>query len=91
VTETELKKAQEEQQRAAEVLMQKTQALVSIAAEQKSAAEAELAEATKKKQEIDAQVTAIQEKLKRINEQATPRDTAEIILSEPVNVRVLAP
>jgi chromosome segregation ATPase len=91
VTENELKKAQEEQQRAAEVLMQKTQALVSIAAEQKSAAEAELAEATKKKQEIDAQVTAIQEKLKRINEQATPRDTAEIILSEPVNVRVLAP
>jgi chromosome segregation ATPase len=91
VTENELKKAQEEQQRAAEVLMQKTQALASIAAEQKTTAEAELAEATKKKQEIDAQVTAIQEKLKRINEQATPRDTAEIILSEPVNVRVLAP
>jgi chromosome segregation ATPase len=91
VTENELKKAQEEQQRAAEVLMQKTQALASIAAEQKSAVEAELAEATKKKQEIDAQVTAVQEKLKRINEQATPRDTAEIILSEPVNVRVLAP
>jgi hypothetical protein len=91
VTENELKKAQEEQQRAVEVLMQKTQALASIAAEQKTAAEAELAEATKKKQEIDVQVTAIQEKLKRINEQATPRDTAEIILSEPVNVRVLAP
>jgi chromosome segregation ATPase len=91
VTENELKKAQEEQQRAAEVLMQKTQVLASIAAERKSAAEAELAEATKNKQEIDAQVTAIQEKLKRINEQATPRDTAEIILSEPVNVRVLAP
>ena len=91
MTENELKKAQEEQQRAAEVLMQKTQALASIAAEQKTTAEAELAEATKKKQEIDAQVTAVQEKLKRINEQATPRDTAEIILSEPVNVRVLAP
>ncbi len=91
VTENELKKAQEEQQRAAEVLTQKTQALASIAAEQKSAAEAELAEATKKKQEVDAQVTAVQEKLKRINEQATPRDTAEIIISEPVNVRVLAP
>ncbi|MCY3005341.1 MAG: serine protease [Planctomycetota bacterium] len=91
LTENELKKAQEEQQKAIDVLTQKTQALASIAAEQKAAAEAELADATKIKQEADALVTAAQEKLKRIHEQATPRDTAEIIISEPVNLRILAP
>jgi len=91
LTENELKKAQEEQQKATDVLTQKTQALASIAAEQKAAAEAELADATKKKQEADALVIAAQEKLKRIHEQATPRDTAEIIISEPVNLRILAP
>jgi hypothetical protein len=90
LAENELKKAQEQQQKATEILMQKTQALSSIAAEQKAAAEAEVAEATKQKQLADTQVTAAAEKLKQINQQASPRDTAEIIITEPVSIRILA-
>ncbi|MFM8187523.1 MAG: serine protease [Pirellula sp.] len=90
LAENELKKAQEQQQKATEILMQKTQALSSIAAEQKAAAEAEVAEATKQKQLADSQVTAATEKLKQINQQASPRDTAEIIITEPVSIRILA-
>jgi hypothetical protein len=91
LVEKELKTAQEQQQKAIEQVMQKTQAVASAAVEQKAAAEAELADANKKKQEADALVTAAQEKLKRTNEQASPRDTAEIIITEPVSIRVLAP
>jgi hypothetical protein len=91
LVEKELKTAQEQQQKAIELVMQKTQAVASAAVEQKAAAEAELADANKKKQEADALVTAAQEKLKRTNEQASPRDTAEIIITEPVSIRVLAP
>jgi hypothetical protein len=90
LAENELKKAQEQQQKATEILMQKTQALSSIAAEQKADAEAEVAEATKQKQLADAQVTAATEKLKQINQQASPRDTAEIIITEPISIRILA-
>jgi hypothetical protein len=89
--ENQLKKAQEDQQKATELLAQKTQAVASAAAEQKATLEAELADATKQKQQADAQVTAAQEKLKRINEQASPRDTAEIIITQPVTLRILAP
>jgi len=91
LVEKELKTAQEQQQKAIEQVMQKTQAVASAAVEQKAAADAELADANKKKQEADALVTAAQEKLKRTNEQASPRDTAEIIITEPVSIRVLAP
>lgn len=91
LVENELKKAQEEQQKANEILTQKTQAVGSAAAETKAAAEAELADATKKKQQADALVTATQEKLKRTSEQANPRDTAEIVITEPVTLRVAAP
>ena len=91
LVEKELKTAQEQQQKAIEQVMQKTQAVASAAVEQKAAADAELADAIKKKQEADALVTAAQEKLKRTNEQASPRDTAEIIITEPVSIRVLAP
>jgi hypothetical protein len=89
--ENQLKKAQEDQQKATELLAQKTQAVASAAAEQKATLEAELADAAKQKQQADAQVTAVQEKLKRINEQASPRDTAEIIITQPVTLRILAP
>lgn len=89
--ENQLKKAQDDQQKATELLAQKTQAVASAAAEQKATLEAELADAAKQKQQADAQVTAVQEKLKRINEQASPRDTAEIIITQPVTLRILAP
>ena len=91
LAENELKKAQEQQQKAMENLAQRTQAVASAAAEQKAAAEAELADANKKKQEFDALVQTAQENLKRTNQQASPRDTAEIIISEPVAIRILAP
>ncbi|MFM8217209.1 MAG: hypothetical protein ACKN82_21545, partial [Pirellula sp.] len=91
LVEKELKAAQEQQQKASELVTQKTQTVASAAAEQKAAAEAELADANKKKQEADALVTATQEKLKRSNEQASPRDTAEIIITEPVSIRIQAP
>ena len=91
LAENELKKAQEQQQKAMENLAQRTQAVASAAAEQKAAAEAELADANKKKQESDALVQTAQENLKRTNQQASPRDTAEIIISEPVAIRILAP
>ncbi len=32
-----------------------------------------------------------QVEIARLNEQASPRDTAEIIITEPVSIRVLAP
>lgn len=91
LVEKELKTAQEQQQQAIELVTQKTQGVASAAAEQKASAETELADANKKKQEADALVTATQEKLKRTNEQASPRDTAEIIITEPVSIRIQAP
>jgi hypothetical protein len=65
------------------------QAAASAAAESKSAADQRVAELTSQKQTADAAVAAAAAKLKSVTEQSAPRDTAEIVVSEPVTIRIL--
>ena len=58
------------------------------ASEIKAAADAAVAEATTKKQAADAALTAAAAKLKAVTDHAAPRDTADIVLSEPIAIRV---
>ena len=54
----------------------------------KATADAAVAEATAKKQTADAAVAAAAAKLKAATDRATPTDTADIVLSEPIAIRV---
>jgi hypothetical protein len=58
------------------------------ASETNAAADAGVAEATAKKQTADAAVAAAVAKLKAATDRATPTDTADIVLSEPIAIRV---
>ena len=58
------------------------------ASDSKAAADAAVAEATAKKQTTEAAVVAAAAKLKAATDQAMPRDTADIVLSEPIAIRV---
>lgn len=69
-------------------LQQRTDEAAAAASENKASADAAVAEATTKKQAADAALTAAVAKLKAATDQAMPRDTAEIILSEPIAIRV---
>ncbi|MFN7731315.1 MAG: serine protease [Pirellula sp.] len=82
-------KAQEELQRLNESLQQAMQAAASAAAESKSAADQRVAELTSRKQTAEAAVAAAAAKLKSVTEQSAPRDTAEMVVSEPVTIRIL--
>lgn len=58
------------------------------AAEKKAGAEQALAEAKSKHQAATAAVTAAQQQLKVATERATPRDTVDIVVSEPIAIHV---
>jgi hypothetical protein len=57
-------------------------------AEKQGEAGKALTDATAKKQAADAGVVATAARLKAAIEQATPRDTVDIVLSEPIAIRV---
>ncbi len=89
LAETQVRKAEEALQKLIEELAQKTQQAAGAAVEQKAAADAEVAEWMKRKMEAEKVVASSKEQLKQAQSKAEPRDTAEIIVSEPVTVRVL--
>lgn len=82
------KSAEEAVASATAELEQRTNEAAAAASETKAVADAAVAEATTKKQAADAALTAAAAKLKAATDQATPRDTADIILSEPIAIRV---
>jgi hypothetical protein len=65
-----------------------TEEAAAVTPEKKADADAAIAEATVRKQSADAAVTAAAAALKAATDAATPRDTADIVLSEPVAIKV---
>jgi HSP90 family molecular chaperone len=87
--QSQLDKAELALKNITEELAQKTQQASNAPAEQKAAADAAVAECLAKKMAADTLVAAAKETLKQAQARAEPRDTAEIIVSEPITVRVL--
>jgi len=87
--ESESKTAVEQAAAAAEELKKQMELAASLPVEKKSEADQKIAELTAKKQAADAAVTASAAKLKATTDAAAPRDTAEIVISEPIHIRVL--
>ena len=88
VAEAAQKKATEEAALATAEVERLTAEAAAAASETKAAADAAVAEATAKKQATDAAVAAAAAKLKAATDQAAPKDTADIVLSEPIAIRV---
>ena len=88
VAEAAQKKATEEAAVATAEVERLTAEAAAAASETKAAADAGVAEATAKKQTADAAVAAAVAKLKAATDRATPTDTADIVLSEPIAIRV---
>ena len=82
------KKATEEAAVATAEVERLTAEAAAAASDTKAAADAAVAEATAKKQTTDAAVAAAGAKLKLATDLAAPRDTADIVLSEPIAIRV---
>ncbi len=87
-TETAHKAAEELAASATAELQKRTDEATVAASENKAAVDAAVAEATVKKQTADAALTAAAAKLKAATDQAMPKDTADIVLSEPIAIRV---
>jgi len=87
--ESESKTAVEQAAAAADELKKQMELAASLPVEKKSEADQKIAELTAKKQAADTAVTASAAKLKATTDAATPRDTAEIVISEPIHIRVL--
>jgi hypothetical protein len=68
-----------------------TEEAAAAASEKKAEADKAVADTTAKKQAADAAVTAAAAKVKAATDLATPKDTVDIILSEPIAIRVKAP
>jgi len=88
LAENEVKKAEAETKRISEELAQQTQALASSPVEKKTEVEQAIAALNGQKQAADATLAAANATLKNVTSQATPRDTAEIVISEPITIRV---
>jgi len=86
--ETVHKAAEEGVALATTELQKRTDEAASAASDSKAAADAAVAEATTKKQAADTALTAAAAKLKTVTDQAAPKDTADIVLSEPIAIRV---
>jgi hypothetical protein len=82
------KLAQDQAAASAAEVQRLTSDLAAAPAESKDAATKALAEATAKKQAAEAAVTAAAAKLKAATDQAAPRDTADIVVSQPIAIRV---
>jgi hypothetical protein len=82
------KKAVDEAAMATAEVERLTQEAAGVETEKKADADKAVADATAKKQAADAAVTAAAAKLKAVTDQATPKDTVDIILSEPIAIKV---
>ena len=91
VAEMAHQKAVDEAAVAAAELQKLTDAATAAASETKVDADKAVADATTKKQMLDAAVTAAAASLKSITDLAAPKDTVDIILSEPIAIKVIAP
>ncbi len=91
VAEMAHQKAVDEATVAATELQKLTDAATAAASETKVDADKAVADATTKKQMLDAAVTAAAASLKSITDLAAPKDTVDIILSEPIAIKVIAP
>jgi hypothetical protein len=89
LAENDVRKAEAEVKRISEELAQQTQALASSPVEKKSEVEQVIASLNMQKQTADAAFNAASNHLKNVTAQAAPRDTAEIVISEPITIRVL--
>lgn len=87
--EVEVKQSEAAVNMLAEELKKQQDALASAAAENKATLEQQIAELNGKKQMADAALQAANNKLKAATDRAAPRDTAEIVISEPISIRVL--
>ena len=87
--ESDSKTAVEQAANAAEELKKQMELAASLPVEKKSEADQKIAELTTAKQAADVAVTAAAAKLKAATDAAAPRDTAEIVISEPIHIRVL--
>lgn len=86
--EAELAKAKENAAAISAEVAQLTTVAASAPSDKKAEADKAVADANVRKQAADAAVTAATAKLKGVTDQAAPRDTVEIILSEPIAIRV---
>lgn len=81
--------AKQSRQAAAAAVEQLTQDLAGAAAENRAAAEQALLQAQAALKAADASVAAAEAKHKAAADAAVPKDTAEIIVSEPISIRVV--
>jgi hypothetical protein len=90
VTTAELLKAKAEQE-VATVQSEATKAMEAAGAakpEQKAEADKRVAEAAERKKKADAALAAATEQLKKATATAQPRDIADIVVTEPISIRV---
>ena len=73
---------------AAAELQQRTEEAAAATSENKAAADAAVAEAAAKKQAAETALATAAAKLKTVTDQAAPRDTVDIVLSEPIAIKV---
>ena len=88
VAEKAHQKAVDEAAVAATELQKLTETAAAAASETKAEADKAVADATAKKQMLDAAVTAAAAQLKAVTDLAAPKDTVDIILSEPIAIKV---
>ncbi|MGV3486553.1 MAG: serine protease [Planctomycetaceae bacterium] len=82
------KQAQDTAASAAAELQRLTKAAAEALPEQKSEADKAAAEALAKKQAADAALNGAAEKLKAVTAKAAPKDTVDIVVSQPIEIRV---
>lgn len=86
--ETEHRLASEQSSTVSAELQKLTESLAGVESEKKAEADRVIAEATAKKQSAEAAVAAAAAKLKAATDAAQPRDTADIVISEPIRILV---
>jgi hypothetical protein len=87
--ESAAKDAEQQLKAADESLQQLTAAAASAPVETKAQADEAVTAASATKQAAEAKLTAAQAALKSASELATPRDTADIVISHPISIRVV--
>lgn len=88
IAEAAHRKAEADVAAAAEEVQRLTEAAAAASSEAKGEADAAVEEAMAKKQAVDVVLAASAAKLKAATDVATPRDTVDILISEPIAVRV---
>ncbi|MFN9718150.1 MAG: serine protease [Planctomycetota bacterium] len=91
VAEAEHKKAIEDATAAAAELQKLMEAAAAAPSETKSEADQAVVDAMNRRQAADALVTSAAARLKSVTDAATPRDTVDIVLAEPIAIKVKAP